>query len=185
MHGLVRALIEERAYSITALDEQVGRAGRLVINTIGWRVKSMHNGVLDWYDQALPVIGKPWYELQADPVARGVFKTPTGFGVLTDLLVPAVQAAYESANRTTAIMRSRRIYNALRKYVGKKGRDPSGLADLGLPASATVDPFTGKPLILKHTDDGWIVYSVGRDGQDDGGSLKDQKDCGVGPPKSR
>jgi hypothetical protein len=114
MLGLVRAIKEERAYSITALDEQLGRVGRVVINTIGWRVKSMHNGVLDWYDQALPVIGKPWYELQADPVARGVFKTPTGFGVLTDLLVPAVEAAYESANRTTAIMRSLRIYNDMR-----------------------------------------------------------------------
>jgi hypothetical protein len=40
-------------------------------------------------------------------------------------------------------------------------------------------------LILKHTDGGWIVYSVGRDGQDDCGSFKDQKDCGVGPPKAR
>jgi hypothetical protein len=182
---LIQTLKKERAYSITALDEQSGRMGRLVINTIGWRVKSMHNGVLDWYDELLPVIGKPWYEFQADPAAKRVFQTPTGFGTLTDLLLPSVQASYEAANRTTAIMRSLRIFNAIQNYAEKNGRDPSGLADLRLPAKATIDPFSGKPLILKHTDDGWIVYSVGRDGQDDGGVLKDLKDCGVGPPKAR
>jgi hypothetical protein len=183
--ALIHTLKQERAYSITALDEQSGRMGRLVINTVGWRVKSMHNGVLDWYDQVLPVIGKPWYEFQADPAAQRVFQTPTGFGTLTDLLLPSVQASYEAANRTTAIMRSLRIFNAIQNYAEKNGHDPTSLADLGLPAKATIDPFSGKPLILKHTDDGWIVYSVGRDGQDDGGVLKDLKDCGVGPSKAR
>jgi hypothetical protein len=32
------------------------------------------------------------------------------------------------------------------------------------------DPFTAdKPLIAKRSDDGWVVYSVGPDGEDDGG----------------
>jgi hypothetical protein len=182
--GLVQTLKEERAYSITALDEQSGRMGRLVINTIGWPVKSMHNGVLRWYEAVLPDIGKPWYQFHSGPTSRA-FQTPTGFGTLTDLLSPAVHASYEAENRTTANARSLRIYNALRQYDVKNGREANGLAGLGLPPEATIDPFSGKPLLLKHTDGGWIIYSVGRDGKDDGGSLKDQKDCGVGPPKAR
>jgi hypothetical protein len=183
---LIRTLKQERAYSITFLEEQTANPGRLMMmNPMLWRFKSMQSGVLDWYERALPAIGQPWHEFQADPETQRIFQTPTGFGTLADLLLPSIQATYEAVNRATATMRSLRVYNALRKYVDTNGRDPSGLADLGLPANATIDPFTGKPLILKHTGDGWIVYSVGRDGHDDGGSLKDQKDCGVGPPKAR
>jgi hypothetical protein len=33
------------------------------------------------------------------------------------------------------------------------------------------DPFDGKPLRLKHTEDGLVIYSVGLDGDDNGGNL--------------
>jgi hypothetical protein len=36
-------------------------------------------------------------------------------------------------------------------------------------AAVPLDPFTGKPLLFKTREDGVTVYSVGRDGVDDGG----------------
>jgi hypothetical protein len=48
---------------------------------------------------------------------------------------------------------------------------------------ATLDPFSGKPLVVKRIEDGWMVYSVGENGIDDGGSFVDQKDWGLGPRK--
>jgi len=36
-----------------------------------------------------------------------------------------------------------------------------------------LDPFTGKPLLYSHNDDGYLVYSVGRDLKDEGGKLAD------------
>jgi hypothetical protein len=58
------------------------------------------------------------------------------------------------------------------------------LVDLKLPVEAVEDPFTGKPLIAKLVDGSWVVYSVGKDGVDDGGEFTAPKDFGVGPSKS-
>ena len=58
-----------------------------------------------------------------------------------------------------------------------------GLEDLSLPKAATIDPFSGEPLKLKRTDDGWIIYSVGDNGVDDGGDLAYGKDIGLAPQR--
>ena len=58
------------------------------------------------------------------------------------------------------------------------------LAELGLAPNATRDPFTGKPLRLRKTADGWLVYSVGENLRDDGGHLGRYPDVGVGPNRA-
>jgi hypothetical protein len=65
-------------------------------------------------------------------------------------------------------------------------QDPDGtkglaIDQLGLPADAITDPYDGKPLRMMHGANGWKVYSVGQNLQDDGGRLDDQSDVGVGP----
>ena len=58
------------------------------------------------------------------------------------------------------------------------------LTELGLPAETTTDPFNGEPLHVKKLPQGWLVYSVGPNVQDDGGKVDDPNngDVGVGPP---
>jgi hypothetical protein len=82
-------------------------------------------------------------------------------------------------------MRSLRIFIALRQFAESNGRDANGLAELKLPRGFTTDPFDGQPLRLKHTPEGWIVYSVHRDRSDDGGDFNGLKDAGVAPRKYR
>jgi hypothetical protein len=49
-----------------------------------------------------------------------------------------------------------------------------------LDASAPIDPFTGQPLKYRRDDMGYVVYSVGEDGVDDGGSIEGSRyDAGV------
>jgi hypothetical protein len=96
-------------------------------------------------------------------------------------MVPAVDAVREAANRIGAMMRCLRIVNAL--YAQRhEPSTPIELAQLNLPTEATIDPFSGKPLQLKATEQGWIVYSVGKDGRDDGGKVNDLTDVGFGIP---
>jgi hypothetical protein len=57
----------------------------------------------------------------------------------------------------------------------------TGLADLGLSEDGTTDPFTGQPLLMKRLPDGWVIYSVGKDLNDDGGQVDDLTDFGLGP----
>jgi hypothetical protein len=42
----------------------------------------------------------------------------------------------------------------------------------GLPAEATIDPYSGKPFPYKRAEREFKIYSVGKDGRDDGGETK-------------
>jgi hypothetical protein len=60
---------------------------------------------------------------------------------------------------------------AVRQYLHERGQAPGTLDELMpsyLPA-VPIDPFSGKPLIYRVQDDGFVIYSVGPDGKDDGG----------------
>jgi hypothetical protein len=100
-------------------------------------------------------------------------------------MIPAVQAWFDAEMRWLAMIRGLRIFNALTDFAKKNGHEANGLDELNLPKEATIDPFSGKPLKLKHTKDGWIAYSVYSKGVDDGGTFIDMKDYGVAPPKLR
>ncbi len=64
----------------------------------------------------------------------------------------------------------------------RTGKDAERLDELALPGEATIDPWTGKPLMLKKTDNGWMIYSVWTNGADDGGIFLEQQDWGISPP---
>lgn len=59
---------------------------------------------------------------------------------------------------------------AVRAYRLRHGRYPPDLQTAGV-ADLDVDPFTGARFIYKRGNNGFLLYSVGRDGQDDGGWL--------------
>ena len=84
------------------------------------------------------------------------------------------------------MIRCLRVLNALQTHVPAGSNAVPKLADLGLPAETTTDPYTypRKPLHVKKLPQGWLVYSVGPNEQDDGGKLEDPMsgDVGVGPP---
>ena len=75
-----------------------------------------------------------------------------------------------------------RILNALQGYKQRTGKDVDSIEQLGLPKDATIDPWSGRPLIMKKTDQGWLVYSVGLCGVDNGGKLEINWSEGVEPP---
>ena len=62
---------------------------------------------------------------------------------------------------------------AVERYRMKHGKWPATLGEVVpefLPILST-DPFVGTPIKMVKTADGVIVYTVGRDGKDDGGKL--------------
>jgi hypothetical protein len=92
---------------------------------------------------------------------------------------------YDTTVRTQALARCLRVINALQARVPPGSDAVPKLSELGLPAEATTDPFTGKPLVVKKLADGWLVYSVGEDLEDSGGDVDSShgkpKDYGFGP----
>lgn len=186
-------LITERAVSTSASIEQTSGvcgpdgcepAPRILIWLFGWVPKRMcYLGIFDSYEVLLPIADKPWPEVKTIFAKGGQMAGPTKYGILSDLLIPALEAAFVSAHRDTANVRSLRVFNALQRYAEEHNCEAGGLADLDLPAEATIDPFSGKPLFVKRLSDDWLVYSVGQDGVDDGGDFEKGKDIGVGPAK--
>jgi hypothetical protein len=100
--------------------------------------------------------------------------------MLADLVLPAIRAAREATERNRATMPCLRILNAVTR-LEEQGVAVTGLVDLKLPEEETIDPYTGKLLLLKKQPDGWVIYSVGKDLKDDGGKVADASDAGLGP----
>jgi len=108
-------------------------------------------------------------------------ETKSGRAVLASLVLSAAARTHAAHIRTCAWVRCLRVLNALQQRPATAENAPPKLADLGLPAEATIDPFNGSPLHLRKAGDEWVIYSVGKDLIDDGGQLEDEKDIGIGP----
>jgi hypothetical protein len=91
--------------------------------------------------------------------------------VLMGLLMPAVRKVQYAADRTEQIDRNLHVAFALAAYRKAEGRYPAKLADLAPKYLTAVpaDVFTDKELIYKPTENGYLFYSVGANGKDDGG----------------
>jgi len=167
----------ERAYSLSA-------AGQLVVVAywIPWSGKWLQADMIDYYDKLIPVMAQPWYQSHTKIHGLNHVSHWSPFSsTMISLLMPAIDAYLESINRDTAMVRSLRVVGALTAYAQANGHEARGLDDLHLPAAATLDPFSGQPLKLRSTDDGWVVYSVFKNGADDGGDFHEMADWGLGP----
>jgi hypothetical protein len=91
--------------------------------------------------------------------------------VCTALLLPATGAAFDASARTLGGREALRVAIAAERYRLKTGAFPVQASDL-VPAylpSIPADPFDGLPIRMKASPAELIVYSIGRDGKDDGG----------------
>ena len=79
--------------------------------------------------------------------------------------------------RVIAQLRTARVGFAIERYRLASGRLPDALSEL-VPAyleAVPKDPFDDKELRYKKLDTGFVVYSIGEDGNDDGGKERPRK----------
>ena len=73
---------------------------------------------------------------------------------------------------------------ALAEWKTKNGSYPKSLDQLvsaGLLKSAPIDHFDGKPLKYVRGDEGFLIYSIGQNGEDEGGRWYDDEPQGDDP----
>jgi hypothetical protein len=89
-------------------------------------------------------------------------------------LAPPIGQMARVPHQTQALLRCAAAALAVERYRLAMGRWPEKLTDLTPDYFATVplDPFDGKPVRFKRQKDGVVVYSIGPDGTDDGGSFE-------------
>jgi hypothetical protein len=165
----------ERAVAMDASLDVMGPVNRI----LQWPAKRHFLGAYKMLGEVIALADGPWSDFRKHTKNWGDRNVKTGHGVLADLLAPAIAASAEAHDRDVALVRSLRVLNALQTFEEREGRQASGLEDAGLPAEATTDPVTNKPLLLKRSERGWTVYSVGKNEQDDGGDFSKWHDVGV------
>jgi hypothetical protein len=97
--------------------------------------------------------------------------------VITRMLLPALDKALVKAVRCDAKIRDAQTAIAVERYRLANGKLPDRLGELSptfLPAVPAA-PFDGKPLRYKLLAKGYVVYSVGEDREDNGGTEKNAK----------
>jgi hypothetical protein len=171
----VHALQTERA----AGEAFVAQATPPLLGFLGWPIKNWQADVLDYYDEAIPAAGKPYFQSGAD--MHKINSQHSAGSTFVKLLGPSIESGFIAENRTVVYLHCLRVLSAINGFVQEHGRDPSGLDELGLAAPMTLDPFSGQPLRLKRIENGWVIYSVFQNGLDDGGDFKDMKDFGLAP----
>jgi len=96
---------------------------------------------------------------------------------LLRMMVPVLDYTLNKSAACDAKMRDARSALAIERYRLANGKLPGQLTDL-VPAflpSVPTDPFDGKPLRYKTLAKGYVVYSVGEDREDNGGTEKNSK----------
>jgi hypothetical protein len=146
----------------------------------GWRPLKTHAFVriLRAWSELLEIARKPWPERLSkgtDALARYSTQTDSERS-LGGIGVSFVAASFYLSFRPDLLVydRSSRIAVAIEQYRRAHADAlPAALSEL-VPQyldSVPEDPLTGKPLRYHATPDAYIVYSVGPDGNDDGGML--------------
>jgi hypothetical protein len=119
----------------------------------------------------------PQQRQEAADAVDARFSTISRIHVLLHVIMPALSRCATIDLRTAAQLRTARAGLAIERYRLATGNLPDSLTDL-IPTyldAVPKDPFDGKDLRYKKLETGFVVYSIGEDGNDDGGKEKPRK----------
>ena len=147
----------------TRTSKAAGKTGAdlLLVVTAGKELESA-------ISEARQLLDLPFHESRERMVRwreERVFGAPQ-YAVISMLLLPSLDRMAAAPARTEASLNGATIAAALGDYRLRTGAYPVFLEDLQV--ELPVDPFTGKPYHYRREGSGFVVYSVGDDG-DNGG----------------
>ena len=175
--GLARALAGERALTAPFIEDpsafnHTASPVWAIVRTTGFLDRD-----LQYYLQAMStniaLAGlPPPQNLGMIPIAEKMAENARkGWYYMSSMILPGVTWITLHEAESDANLRLAQTAIALEQFRLAEGRLPEHLAELApqfLPA-VPADPFDGQPLRYHRLDTGYVVYSVGRDKQDDGG----------------
>ncbi|MGB9624665.1 MAG: hypothetical protein ACPMAQ_07360 [Phycisphaerae bacterium] len=93
------------------------------------------------------------------------------------LVAPALGKMFVQTGRANAEVGCAAVAIAVERYRRARNRLPASLDELvpEYARSLPTDPFTGKELLYHHDEKGYVVYSIGENGKDDGGQVEQNK----------
>jgi hypothetical protein len=119
--------------------------------------------------------GRPYYEALEDWQEFQRRWDSSRAGIVTAQITPATVKIAPMTAEGDAVRQLLRVGLAMTAYRAKQGAYPDKLAELApeyLP-TIPVDPFDGQPLRMNRHGREIVLYSIGRDLKDDGGTPED------------
>ncbi len=132
--------------------------------------------LLDMYEAQINIIQSERTVQRAAQLRNATVSGPDGPGLgpglIADMLSGAIAATLQTYDRMAVHADLLRIAVALRDHKVAHGAYPESLDAIAAtyPGPLPVDPFSGGPLHYRVEGDGFVLYSVDRDGVDDGGT---------------
>jgi hypothetical protein len=164
--GLVRAFVGERCYSSSLMARQLG------VPIVGAFFRADYLGGMDEFIE-IAEDGLP--ERLDDYRAKFGVSGPSYARPLSAVMAPNLLRSMQSHYEGRSLLQAARAAVAIEIWRSEGGELPDDVS--GFPADIRenwpVDPFSGDPFIFKRLDQGFIVYSVGGDFEDDGGVPED------------
>jgi hypothetical protein len=131
-----------------------------------------YTDVMDDYLKAMQL--PPHQRRDATDAIDEDIKNISRIHIYTRLFLPALSRVTTLGVRNIAQLHTARAGLAIERYRLATGKLPDSLSDL-VPTyldAVVKDPFDGKDLRYKKLESGFVVYSIGEDGSDDGGKEK-------------
>ena len=101
--------------------------------------------------------------------------------VLTAIILPVFAPVTAKRDSTIAQVGLAQVALALNAYKNEKGEYPESLAQLPKAiewADLPEDPFSGEDFIYRREGEGFLVYSIGADLEDDNGKAEEDREEG-------
>lgn len=111
----------------------------------------------------------PWMQAKDHEDQALKAQEPNWTAPLARMLTPVLSRANEKRDAAQADLDLCRIVLALQDYRASHGQYPAALPPAS-PALHLTDPFSGKPYVYVREGKGFLVYSIGKDMVDDGGT---------------
>ena len=186
--GYREALIGERCFGLYSFDtpggmsSNMGGGKMLRLFLIPMKILGYHDrdvlgyvNLMQDYIDALDL--PPDKRLAAYEAIAQDFNGGKRGGLLTKMLMPALLRTYQLEMRHVASRRVAQTALAVERYRLAEGKLPEALNALVPSYLDTVpsDPFNGQALRYSASAKGYVVYSIGEDGNDDGGAERDKE----------
>jgi hypothetical protein len=124
--------------------------------------------------QQLAAGSEPYPEVKKKTDAMETELRDRSPGMMSSLIMPALGGVFRAQAQDVARQRAAAALVAATRQRLETGAVPETFDELAaqLVPPASRDPFTAdQPLVMKRTDDALLVYSIGPDGEDDGGPV--------------
>lgn len=128
------------------------------------------------YQDIYNLVPRPYHEIREEiSQIETRIKTAPHYAEVTQKVFPDVGSILQRMTASEAITATQRIALALSEHRNAQGSYPTSLEQIkSIPPGLMQDPFTGQPYKYRREGNGFVLYSVGSDGLDNGGNSKEK-----------